>query len=135
MGEEKQDSNLELILRSAKLKRPREADMSNFLSGVHRKIKQGVPSIGFPQTVTVFVLGLICVGLVYLFLGRPERVPVPRPTGAEALSIEEHMEVLEAFDVDVADEITRYIGDDELVDEIAFLDSMELGIMSSPTST
>lgn len=133
MSEEKQDLNVESILQSARLKRPREADMSNFLSGVHKKINQRGPRIGLPEAVTGVALGLVSIGLVYFFLARSERLPLPPPTTAEAISIEENLVVLEALDIDVEDELTSFLDDDELLEELAFLDGMEVGFVGPST--
>ncbi|MBI4358623.1 MAG: hypothetical protein HY584_04920 [Candidatus Omnitrophica bacterium] len=152
---------LEKLVKGVKLKEPPEQLMADYLSGVNAKIDRGAEGahFGFPQIAIVLAIGLTFAGAFYLFLTRPqgespvqvaeitqkvETTPLSAElSGAAAkieplqpLSLEEEMEVLEAFGEEFQGEASDLFGDEEVFEELAQLDELELSpTLSTPTSS
>ena len=151
MDQDELSLELKKLLSKVKLKEPPREIMANYLSEVNAKIDGGIKNshFNFPQFATVFAVGVILAGLFYLFSPRSQvkpvletkpavqkvqdlltTVPQAPPTQVistqKPLTVEEKMAVLEAFGDEFSDESVDLFGDDEVLEELALLDDMEL---------
>ena len=158
MDKESLPPELEGFLNKVKLKEPPRELMSDYLSGVNAKIDRGVSgkSFGFPQTVVLLLAGAAFVaGVVYLLAFHPKkdteiqiapavvsRPLIPEesaaqtieravPKVAEQLSLEDQLTILEALGEESEKETLETIGNEELLDEAAFLDDIEFSGLES----
>ena len=154
MNQEKLSPELEKILNQVKLKEPPRELVKDYVEGVNlridRKLRQ--PVFGFPQLVLAFAVGAATVGIFYWVVQgrlRPgtseelfpmtQRVgtvvesekAVQKPAQGKPLSLEDEMAILEAFGEDIQNGTADLVSDDEVYEEIAFLDDIEL---SQPAS-
>jgi hypothetical protein len=123
--------------------------------------QSGGPHFGFPHAAFILALGLAFAGSVYLISMRPlnyDEVPVIEtqeqkaselvaaqsqtnvpetdqntniPVQERELSIEEELALLEVFEGEFLDEEGVILGSEDLFEELAFLDELEI---SSPSS-
>ncbi len=142
--DEPRDPQIEKIMKQMKLKEPGEGDLKNYLEEVHAKIERTQkPSFFGFQTAFFFivVVGFI-FGIAY-FLNMNEAgketalsektAPTQQQISRQkSLSLEEEMQVLEAFSEEANMDSSDIFGDEEAVDEIVFLDEVELNLSTSP---
>ena len=114
------------------------------------------PTFGFPQLGLLLAAGVILAGLIYFTVSRPQiekvpslkEVPLQDQTAQipgqpplvwkdgkwvsqdakipKQLSIEESITVLEAFGEEFSDEASDLYRDDDILEELTFLDEIEL---------
>lgn len=154
------DPELEKLLKEVKLKEPPQDKMADYLAGVHAKIDRGPvgSGFGFPQMSLLLAAGLALMGLLYFLVVSPQRPPVPQvqemtreareaeslPAAVSTtlevesalapsdLSIEEEITVFEELGEGFTDEAIDLFEEDELLEELALVDELELSLVSSP---
>lgn len=145
MDKEGLSPELEQLLRKVRVKEPPQELMADFAKGVNERIDRGAagPGFGFPQAGVVLAVGLVLAGAVYFLVGRipvqpalqPVRSSLIRPVVADVsapalsaadLSIEEEAVLIEELDEGFLDEVIEAMGDEDLLDEIDFMDTLEL---------
>jgi hypothetical protein len=138
MDDENFDSRLRQILKDVRLKRPREKDMSDFLTGVHQKVDKGFPAfgIGWPSIGVIVVVVAFLFGLVAFFFANLQDLPKPHIqfTQEETYSLEEELYFLEAFNVDVTQDLVNLASFEELLEEVVLLDELEMELFSGASS-
>lgn len=147
MEEERLTPELEKLLKQVRLKEPSQELMADYLTGVNAKIdrRMSAPHFGFREGVLVFAVGLILAGLFYFLLAPSlNHEPTPKlvtsdsesnlPQGLQAiivpppaeLSLEEELALLEAFEEELSDQESDWLEDEELLEELALLDELEI---------
>ena len=151
MNQEQLDLELKQLVSKIRLKEPPQKLMENYVSEVNTKIDHEMKnsSFGFPQLTVLLAVGFALAGLVYFFFVSTHPRIEPAPVAAlasrtsaaagfpasEDLSLEDQMALLEAFSGEYESETADSFGDDELLEELASLDELELSYTrSSQTS-
>ena len=158
MKEDQLDPQVEKILREVKLKEPKKEEMTNYLSNVRSKIelKQNqsqfpVAPIGIALAVTLALAGLIYFVVPNLSKEEaqipvisqkseapivpvaPAAVPAQAPT--QSFSLEEELDILEAFSEEYPAGTSDLLGDDGVIEDLVLIDEIELNSISSASQS
>lgn len=155
MDQDKLSPELEKLLKQVKLKEPPKDLMADYAAGINAKIDQqaGRPHFGFPHVAMALAIGLVFAGVFYFVIARPlnhneapvlqavptqvEKQEMPESVVPEAsqsvapiqdrdLSLEEELTLIEAFEGEFLDEEDAALGDEDLLEELALLDELEI---------
>ncbi len=147
MKDDQLDPQMKQLFNKVKLKEPKRAEMTDYLSKVRSKVdfKRNQAHFHFAPVGIALVLVAVLSGLIYWVVqNQPKEKAqismvskiseqVPKPVSTPNLSLEEEMAILEAFNEEYPNETNDLLGDEGALEDLVLMDEVEFTVTPGPS--